>query len=260
MPNILIVDSCKPSLVMSSEVFKDKITGSVITIAANGQECLDALAIEKPDMCVVDFDLPDVDGVTLIEAMRKVYKGPILLTAYPDPIVKKAVESDLFGYNDSGAWIPKPVKFNILAEKIEQFLLDKHRLGKRFDLDLSMETMVIGKGAGRGKRAPKVTGEIVNVSLGGVCVEIHEPMKMKKDEEMTVMMSLPLTPSGNVKKKTTAKKTGTKSRKPRKGAETKIKCKVCWIDRKSLKVGLMFNRLTDLQKKGVEALLRDNLV
>jgi hypothetical protein len=133
-------------------------------------------------------------------------------------------------------------------------------LGKRFDLDLAMDTMVIGKGAGRGKRAPKVAGEIINVSLGGVCVEISEPMKMKKDEEMTVMMSLPVA-SAAVKKKTTARKApAKKARGSKKAAETKIKCKVCWVDRKNLKVGLAFSRLTDVQRRGVETLLRDSLI
>ena len=111
MPVILIADACKPSLVMSSEVFKDKIAGATILVASTGKQCLELLLVNKPDMCVVDFDLPDADGVTLITAMRKSYRGPILLTAYPDKIVEQAVHSDLFAFNDAGGWVPKPVKF-----------------------------------------------------------------------------------------------------------------------------------------------------
>ena len=102
MAIILIADSCKPSVVMSSEVFKDKLPGSVVHVAGTGKECLELLVQVKPDMCVVDFDLPDADGVTLITAMRKLYKGPILLTAFPDKIVKDAVDADLFAFNDAG--------------------------------------------------------------------------------------------------------------------------------------------------------------
>jgi CheY-like chemotaxis protein len=256
MPNILIVDSCKPSLVMTSEIFKDRISGTIIRIAKTGKEALEKLAEEKPDMCVVDFDLPDADGITLIALMRKTFSGPILLTAYPDPVVKAAVEADLFAQNDSGAYVRKPIRFDDLADKIERFILDKHRIGKRFDLDLEMDTMVIGKGAGRGKRAPKVTGQIINVSLGGVCVAIDEMMKLKKDEEMTVLMALPSAPAAKSRTKTAVK--AKPKKKSKKAVDTKIKCQVCWVDRKNLQVGLKFNRLTDVQKRGVEALLRDN--
>ena len=258
MPTILIADACKPSLVMSSEVFKDKIPGACILVANSGKQCLEVLQTEKPDMCVVDFDLPDADGVALINAMRKTYRGPILLTAYPDANVESAVLTDLFAFNDAGAWIQKPVKFDALSEKIDQFLLDKHRLGKRFNVEgMEMETLVIGKGAGRGKRAPKVSGRIVNLSLGGVCVEIDEHMAMKGGEEMTVALDLPpvqLKPKR--KTKTTAAKKKTK--KAKSAAEAKIKCKVCWVDKKNLQVGFAFNRLTEVQKKGLESLLRSS--
>ncbi|MDQ3233432.1 MAG: response regulator, partial [Pseudobdellovibrionaceae bacterium] len=73
MTTVLIADSCKPSLVMTSEVFKDKIMGTVVDVAATGKEALDYLTARRPDLCVVDFDLPDVDGPALVEAMRKVY-------------------------------------------------------------------------------------------------------------------------------------------------------------------------------------------
>jgi CheY-like chemotaxis protein len=268
MPIILIADSCKPSLVMSSEVFKDKITGATIIVASTGRQALEALQTHKPDMCVVDFDLPDVDGVTLIAAIRKTYRGPILLTAYPDKIVEQAVTSDLFAWGDAGAWIPKPVKFDILSEKIDQFLLDKHRLGKRFDL--SLDTMIIGKGAGRGKRAPKVTGRITNLSLGGACIELDEPMRMKGGEEMLVALSLP---SEDGKSKLQIKAVLPKGPKAPKGRvaatakkakvkdipDARIKCTVAWIDKRCTKAGIQFARLTDIQKKGLEEILRSAL-
>lgn len=267
MPIILIADACKPSLVMSSEVFKDKIAGATIVVASTGRQCLEALIQHRPDMCVVDFDLPDTDGVTLIHAMRKSYRGPILLTAYPDKIVEQAVKEDLFAFNDAGAWIPKPVKFDALSEKIDQFLLDKHRLGKRFDL--SIDTMVIGKGAGRGKRSPKVTGRITNMSIGGACIELDEPMRMKGGEEMMVALAFPGEEGGGIKaapKKTLPTKGAPKGRsaattkKQKVIPDARIKCTVAWIDKKCTRAGIQFARLTDIQKKGLEELLRSALM
>jgi CheY-like chemotaxis protein len=256
---------------MSSEVFKDKVAGATILVATSGRQCLELLAGSKPDMCVVDFDLPDSDGVTLIHAMRRTYKGPILLTAYPDRIVEEAVKSDLFAFNDAGAWIPKPVKFDVLSDKIDQFLLDKHRLGRRFDLRL--DTMIIGKGAGRGKRAPKATGAIVNLSLGGACIELDEPMRMKGGEEMMVALALPSDEAPAPAKKTAAKAATAKARqtagarkdkekekeKAKEIPEARIKCTVAWVDKKCTKAGIQFSRLTDVQRKGLEELLRSTV-
>lgn len=267
MPIILIADSCKPSLVMSSEVFKDKIAGATILVASTGRQCLEVLAGCKPDMCVVDFDLPDSDGITLIAAMRKTYLGPILLTAYPDKIVEQAVKSDLFAWGDAGAWIPKPVKFDVLSEKIDHYLIDKNRLGKRFDLNI--HTMIIGKGAGRGKRAPKGTGRITNLSLGGACIELDVPMRIKNGEEMMVALSLPSDehPKGKIVAMPIKALPTPKGPKGRAAATTKkaappeipdarIKCTVAWIDKRCTKAGIQFARLTDVQKKGLEEILR----
>lgn len=268
MPVILIADACKPSLVMSSEVFKDKIAGAQVLVASTGKACLEILETEKPDMCVVDFDLPDSDGVTLIHAMRRTYHGPILLTAYPDKIVEQAVKSDLFAFNDAGAWIPKPVKFEALSERIEQFLLDKHRLGRRFMTEI--DTLIIGKGAGRGKRAPKVTGRIINLSLGGACIVLDEPMKVRSGEEMVVSLALPdgatvdlslgkADKKAPLKDKAKLRPTATTKKAKEAAPETKVKCVIAWIDKKCTKAGLQFGRLTDTQRKGLEELLRSSV-
>ncbi len=266
MPQILIVDACKPSVVMSSEVFKDKIPGISVLIASTGKQCLEILAEAKPDMCVVDFDLPDTDGVTLIHAIRKNYRGPILLTAYPDQIVADAVKNDLFHFNDAGAWISKPVQFDDFSAKIDKFLLDKYRLGRRFEM--AMDTLIIGKGAGRGKRSPKVTGKIVNISLGGACIELDEPMRLKGGEELLVAVPFPdpnaakpakLTPHAKAlaaRKKSTSKPDLSALEK----SEAKVKCTVAWVDKKFTKAGFKFVRLSDVQKKAVEAILRDSFL
>jgi len=264
MTKILIADACKPSLVMSSEVFKDKIPGALVFVAASGRECLDKVEEENPDLILVDFDLPDVDGATLITALRKIYNGPILLTAFTDTIVGQAVNDLLFAFNDASSWVPKPVKFNVLSEKIEQFLLDGKRLGKRFEADLQMQ--LIAKAAGRGKRAPKVTGIVENISLGGARIRLDGPMKLKKFQEMTVSISFP---TQSKTKKAATKKLNAKATKVTKASrsssttakqkvtETKIKVKVAWASKDE--VGLQFGKLSEIQRKGIESFLRSSV-
>lgn len=191
--NVHIIDSSKPSLVMTSEVFKDKIPGSLVSFSLTGKEGMAHLMAKEskdlPDAIVVDFNLPDADGVTLIKELRKFYRGPIFMTAHPDKIVEQAVQEELFHYHDACCWVPKPVRFDVLEKRIEQFVINRHRLGKRFDVDFL--ALLVGKGEGRGKRAPKFDGRTLNISMGGLCVAFNEPAKLKKEEEFVVTMGVP---------------------------------------------------------------------
>jgi CheY-like chemotaxis protein len=191
--SVHIIDSSKPSLVMSSEVFKDKIPGSVVSFSLSGKDGLSHLMAKAPkdlpDALVVDFNLPDSDGVTLIKELRKFYRGPIFMTAHPDKIVDQAVKEELFHYHDACCWVPKPVRFDVLEKRIEQFVINRHRLGKRFDVNFP--ALLVGKGEGRGKRAPKFDGCLVNISMGGLGVVFNEGAKVKRDEEFLVTMAIP---------------------------------------------------------------------
>lgn len=248
MTTVLIADACKPSLVMTSEVFKDKIPGTVVDVAVTGKDALEYLANKKPDVCVVDFDLPDVDGPALVEAMRKVYNGPILMTAYPNAIVKQAVEENLFAYSDASAYIQKPVTFDALSDMIDKYLVNKSRLEKRFET--AFDTELVGKAEGRGKRAPKVTGTIMNISLSGAKVKLAGGGKVKKTQEVTMSIEFPAE-TQEKKKKTAGASAGASSG----ASEAKIKATVAWINTKG-EVGLQFAKLSDVQKRVLENYFR----
>lgn len=264
MLNILIADQIKSSLVMSSEVFKDKIAGCVIHVAQSGQRVLEIAGSQKIDMVVIDFDLQDTDGVTLALALRHVYSGPILITAYPDKIATDAIRSELFAYNDLSGWIRKPVKFDDLAAKIDAFLFNKQRLLKRFETDI--DTILVGKGEGRGKRSPKVSGNIVTLSISGALVKLEAATKLRIGDEITVAMDLPdegavafkVLPKTKTKAKV-AKLTGKATVKPSVtlGAKaSKVKATVAWINKNKTEAGVQFTELTESQKKKLECVLR----
>ncbi len=239
MSSVLIVDPSKPSMVMSSEVFKDKVPGIVVLIAGTGKQALELLeqntGEKSPDLCVVDFDLPDTDGVTLIHLMRKTFKGPILLTAYPEPTVKQAVNDELFAYDDAGMWIKKPVRADDLNEKIDRFLIGRFRVQRRFDF--TPKTRLLGKSAGRGKRTPKFSGQMINISVGGACLQMQGATKFKIGEELSLELPLP------------------KSEKA--GASVaQLKSYVVWRSNDGKKVGVQFSQMTDNHRKNLDRLLR----
>jgi CheY-like chemotaxis protein len=248
MTRILIADASKPSLVMSSEAFKDKIPGCNVSIAYTGEQALQRIAEETFDLLLIDFDLPDVDGPSLIKEIRDIYRGPILLSAFPDPIVVEAVRNDLFIYADASAWIKKPVRFDDLSQKIDTFLIQKNRTNKRFDLNL--EARVVVKSEGRGKRTPKAEASILNISMGGALLKIDKKMKMKKKQELTISLDVP-SEIAFMMASTRAKTEQAKS----KTTETRIRGIVAWA-RQDGQIGLHFDSLTDNQKKGLEVYLR----
>jgi CheY-like chemotaxis protein len=191
--NIHIIDANKASIVMTSEVFKDKIPGSVVTVSTNAKDAIAFLVTKQgkdaPDLVVVDFDLPDADGVSLVKELRKTYKGPVFLTAFASDVVKHAVSEELFHYNDSCQWVAKPVRSDQLDKKIETFLIQRYRLGRRFDVEFL--SLLVGKGEGRGKRAPKFDGRTTNISLGGAGVDLNIGGALKIGDELVLSMAVP---------------------------------------------------------------------
>lgn len=238
MTTVLIVDHLKSSLVMTSEIFKDKIIGCLVDICGTGNECLEYIKEKNPDMIVCDFDLPDTDGVMLSKTLRKIYKGPIVITAYPDDIVEAAIKKELFVYNDSCAWVRKPVRFDELSEKINQFLLGNRRLVKRFVTDF--DAQIVGKGEGRGKRAPKVFGPVLDMGVGGFRVSSDEVISMKKGDDVTVTLDFPVAILDN------------EDVKP---APLKIKSSIVWVGRCKSKAGIEFGKISETQRKIVEGYL-----
>ena len=110
MGKILIVDNDKSSLVMTSECCKESYSNTKITIAHSGQECIDIVSKNNFDFIIVDFYLPDCDGINLTKYLRQLFRGPIVICAHPTPLVKDAIKKDLFPYQDSQMWLQKPVR------------------------------------------------------------------------------------------------------------------------------------------------------
>lgn len=56
----------------------------------NGQDALDAVNSEKPDLAILDVMLPDIDGFTILQKIRETYTFPVIMltakTEYMDKI------------------------------------------------------------------------------------------------------------------------------------------------------------------------------
>lgn len=234
MPKLLIADPSKAGLVMSTEVFKEKVPGIEIIVAKDGEEFLRLLPSVKPDIGIVDFDLPDVDGTTLIRYAKDIFAGPILLTAYLDDSIREVINSELFAFEDAVNCIEKPVRSENLAKVIDKFLVDKKRVLKRFQVTGNLELFDDEQ-----KNLGKIQGILINISLGGACLECTQISdELTLGQEVTLALYLP---SDSVEENFSS---------------TEFKAILRWIDRENRKIGIKFSHLSDQQRQVLEDSLR----
>ena len=65
---ILIIDDDKNNLLLTKLELRDELW-QVIT-ASNGQEAMEFFESENPDLVIVDFKMPGIDGITLLKQMK----------------------------------------------------------------------------------------------------------------------------------------------------------------------------------------------
>ncbi len=118
-PTVLVVDN-ETYLLRLAEVAMGK-TGFAVVTAENGKEALDVFHRERPDIVLLDMNMPIMDGCTACARLRQMPAGthvPILMmTGYDDPdSIKRSYEA---GATD---FVVKPVNWVILCHRIEYML------------------------------------------------------------------------------------------------------------------------------------------
>jgi CheY-like chemotaxis protein len=114
---ILIVDDELGILEVLESILSD--AGFKVISAINGQEALTRLRETLPDLVIVDFMMPVLDGAGVIKAMRsdgKFRTVPVLLAS---ALPEKVISERCTGYN---AFLRKPYKIERLMEEISRLL------------------------------------------------------------------------------------------------------------------------------------------
>jgi DNA-binding response OmpR family regulator len=120
MKKILLVDD-EPNIIMSLE-YTFKKNNFEVFIARDGQEALDILKNEQPDLIILDIMMPNVDGYATIESVKKNEKlancKVIFLSA-------KNKESDIEKGMQLGAdaYMTKPFSIKKLVEQVNELLV-----------------------------------------------------------------------------------------------------------------------------------------
>jgi signal transduction histidine kinase/DNA-binding response OmpR family regulator/ligand-binding sensor domain-containing protein len=103
----------------------------------NGQECLDAMEEEWPDIVISDLLMPELNGLDLCKAIKTDMKTShipvMLLTACT------TIDHQIQGIEDGAdAYIQKPFNIQHLITRTEALLLNRKRLRERFQIDFPL--------------------------------------------------------------------------------------------------------------------------
>src|SRR5262249_45909785 len=95
--------------------------GFHLTEAENGEEALAAIAKQRPDLILMDIQLPVMDG---FETMRRLKADPQLKTIPIIAVTSYALSGDEGKARAAGcdAYVTKPYSPRILLAKIREFL------------------------------------------------------------------------------------------------------------------------------------------
>jgi two-component system cell cycle response regulator DivK len=102
------------------QIIRDMLapTDYEITEAENGEQALEAIAKQRPDLILMDIQLPIMDGYT---ATRRIKDDPVL-RAIPIIAVTSYVEDEKARAAGCDEYVPEPYSPRQLLAKIRQYL------------------------------------------------------------------------------------------------------------------------------------------
>ena len=113
MKKILIVDDEKPI----SDIIKFNLEkeGYEIVTAFDGEEALEKVAEESPDLIVLDVMLPKIDGLEVVREVRKTHSMPIIMVTAKETEIDKVLGLEL-GADD---YVTKPFSNRELVARVK---------------------------------------------------------------------------------------------------------------------------------------------
>lgn len=127
--------------------------GFKVVEASTGLEVLDLLDKEKPDMCLLDIMMPDMDGLNALKNLRQKSNIPVMMIT-----ARTADAERILGLNiGADDYICKPFNPLEVAARVKAFMRRYYDLGagnikeeaevlKAMDLELDMDKCLLTKG------------------------------------------------------------------------------------------------------------------
>ena len=116
--HVVIVDDCDQTLELFQDFLED--SGHKITTFSNPLRVMDALKKDLPQLLIVDYAMPKLNGIELIEALRaeSIYTGQVLMVTAKVDEVKEKLSGSAYNFE----LLSKPIDFELVANKVSKYL------------------------------------------------------------------------------------------------------------------------------------------
>lgn len=163
--NILIIDDNKELLWMLKDILSDEYT---VLTAENGEEGLERLKQETPDLIITDIMMPKVDGITLTKQLKSnkhtMHIPLIILSA------KNTTDEKIEGIESGAdAYIPKPFNTQYLKTII------RHLIRKQKEMEEYYNTSASAFDYSGGQLLQKEDKEFIQVVIKKINENIDNP-------------------------------------------------------------------------------------
>ena len=112
--NVLLVDDSRTIRAIQRNVLK-QIGHENVAEAGDGLEALKHLEKERPDLVIVDWNMPNMDGITFVRKLRETDKKIPIIMCTTEAEKTRVIEAIKAGVND---YLVKPFTTEALEEKI----------------------------------------------------------------------------------------------------------------------------------------------
>jgi two-component system chemotaxis response regulator CheY len=113
---ILLIDDSKTMRNIQKSVLK-QLEYTEIEEACDGQDALEKFASFKPDMCLVDWNMPVMDGLSFVKAVRADDATTPLIMVTTEAEKARVIEAIKAGVNN---YVVKPFTPDLLGERINE--------------------------------------------------------------------------------------------------------------------------------------------
>ena len=113
---IMLVDDSRTIRNIQKNVLK-QLGHENITEAEDGVQALAKFNEDKPDLMLVDWNMPNMDGITLVRKIRELDKAVPIIMCTTEAEKSRVLEAVKAGVNN---YIVKPFTVESLGEKISQ--------------------------------------------------------------------------------------------------------------------------------------------
>ncbi len=115
---ILLIDDSKTMRNIQKSVLK-QLGYTDLEEACDGQDALSKIDSFKPELCLVDWNMPVMDGLTFVKKFRESDKSTPLIMVTTEAEKSRVIEAIKAGVNN---YVVKPFTPDLLSERISETL------------------------------------------------------------------------------------------------------------------------------------------